>query len=351
MLHKQRMSPEEIRNICEQNPKMRARDIAAMFGIKEVQLVSAFCGHRNARIRMEMDNIFRGLANVGEVLALTRNESAVHEKVGVYDKYHSGKHASMMLGEAIDTRMFPKHFVHGFLVKKETDKGIKQSLQFFDAQGDAVHKIHSCSSTDMLAWDKLMEELHHSDQTQELDCVGRSINEYADEPIKLVEQLKSQWEKMTDTHQFVGIIRKLKLSRHQAVKIIGDEFAWKIDKKSIEKMMRQSADKQLPIMCFVGSQGCIQIHSGPIQNIKRMGHWLNIMDEGFHLHLRTDQIEDVWVVRKPTDKGHVTSIEAYNASGELVIQFFGKRVEGHDEREIWRDIVEGLQRFSVNRAA
>lgn len=343
--------PSEIRNFCEQNPNMRERDLATMLGIKEAQLVSAFCGLRNMRIDVNMDKIFLGLANVGEVLALTRNESAVHEKVGIYDKYYSGAQASMMLGETIDTRMFPKHFVHGFPVRKETGEGVKQSLQFFDAQGDAVHKIHTRPETDMSAWDLLVNELIHIDQTQELNCLEKKPVEYAKNPFDLVEPLKAQWEKMTDTHQFVGIIRKLNLSRYQAVKIIGDQFSWKVDKSSVEDMMRLSADKQLPIMCFVGSQGCIQIHSGSIQNIKTMGHWLNVMDEGFHLHLRIDQIADIWVVRKPTDKGHVTSIEAYNSSGELIIQFFGKRVEGHDERETWRQIVENLPRISADQAA
>ena len=43
-------------------------------------------------------------------------------------------------------------------------------------------------------------------------------------------------------------------------------------------------------MCFVGNRGCIQIHSGPIQDIKPMGPWINIFDETFHLHLRLDHV-------------------------------------------------------------
>jgi hypothetical protein len=37
-------------------------------------------------------------------------------------------------------------------------------------------------------------------------------------------------------------------------------------------------------MCFVGNRGCIQIHTGPVKNIKIMGPWLNVMDPGFNLH-------------------------------------------------------------------
>jgi 2-keto-4-pentenoate hydratase/2-oxohepta-3-ene-1,7-dioic acid hydratase in catechol pathway len=46
---------------------------------------------------------------------------------------------------------------------------------------------------------------------------------------------------------------------------------------------------------------------------KPMGPWINILDETFHMHLRTDHIRELWAVRKPTSDGHVTSLEAYEA--------------------------------------
>jgi putative hemin transport protein len=104
-------------------------------------------------------------------------------------------------------------------------------------------------------------------------------------------------------------------------------------------------------MCFVGNRGCIQIHSGPVKSIKPMGPWINVLDETFHLHLRTDHIQEVWAVRKPTKDGHVTSLEAYNAEGEMIIQFFGKRKEGSDERAEWREIMENLPRAGTSVAA
>ena len=97
-------------------------------------------------------------------------------------------------------------------------------------------------------------------------------------------------------------------------------------------------------MCFVGNRGCIQIHSGPVKEIRPMGPWLNVMDETFHLHLRLDHIREVWAVRKPASEGHVTSLEAYDAAGRLIIQFFGKRNEGAFERDDWRGLVETLPR-------
>lgn len=341
----------EIRDFCANNAKMRERDIANMLNIKEAQLVAAHVGYGNTRLNCNMGKIFSELAGVGEVLALTRNESAVHEKTGVYDAYHAGKFASMVSNEQIDLRFFPKHFTHAFHVEKETDHGLKQSIQFFDAQGDAVHKVHTKPKTDMTAWSELVGQLHHQDQTDLIDIVPEPEETTLDNPDAVADKLREKWSNMTDTHQFTMMVKNLNITRYQAVNTIGDDYAWRIDPSSIEALMSLSANEQLPIMCFIGNRGCIQIHSGPIQKIKRMGNWLNILDDGFHMHLRSDQIDQVWGVRKPTDKGHVTSVEAYDACGKLVIQFFGKRIEGNDERKSWRFIVENLPRIRSSQAA
>ena len=102
---------------------------------------------------------------------------------------------------------------------------------------------------------------------------------------------------------------------------------------------------------FVGNNGAIQIHTGPVANIQPMGPWINVMDPTFHLHLRQDHITECWVVRKPTKDGHVTSLEAYDAKGEMIIQFFGKRKEGNVELAAWRDILDGLPRVDASVAA
>jgi len=346
-----KISPADIRQARADNPKLRERDLADQLKISEAEFVAAWCGETATRLKIDMDAIFGELQAVGEVLALTRNESAVHEKIGVYDNYHSGNHASMMLGADIDTRMFPKHFVHAFEVTKATENGPKRSLQIFDAHGDAVHKIHLREKSNLHAWSKLIASLHHEDQSQTVSVTAAEKPAIHPNPQEVAQELRERWEKMTDIHQFAMILRKLKLSRHQAVTGIGEDLAWPIDPDGINAMMMHAANDQLPIMCFVGSRGCIQIHSGPIETVKPMGPWLNIMDPTFHLHLRTDHIAQAWAVRKPTDKGHVTSVEAYNAEGELIIQFFGQRAEGKHEREDWRFIVENLPRVNRDRAA
>lgn len=352
MNHHVKLTAEDIRQARLDNPKKRERELARELGISEAEFVAAWCGDTVIRVSPDLPTILPRLEEVGEVMALTRNESAVHEKIGVFDNYIPGGHVSMMLGKNIDMRIFSGKWAHAFAVEKNDGENTRRSLQFFDAQGEAVHKIHLRPDSKLDIWQKLISDITVTDQSSNVEVtVKEDETPFLEEVTpEVVETLRKRWAKMTDVHQFMMILRKLKLSRHQAVHHGGEDFAWQLDTSAVNAMMQHAVNDKLPIMCFVGNHGNIQIHTGPITNIKTMGPWLNIMDPTFHLHLRTDHITEVWAVRKPGDKGHVTSLEAYNSDGEIIIQFFGKREEGQEEREGWRFIMENLPRLSSEAA-
>jgi putative hemin transport protein len=341
-----RPAPNEIRLARADNPKMRERDLAAQLGISEAELVAAHCGDGALRIEPRVNDLLTGLEAVGEVMALTRNESAVHEKIGVYDKVVTGTHNAMVLGEQIDLRIFPKIWAHGFAIEKRDGDEIKRSLQFFDGSGEAVHKVHLRAGSDVHAYRKLVATLAFADQRQTVD-LETSDNDQpeASDTAAGVDDLRERWSRLTDVHQFFGMLKALKLGRQQAVRMVGADYAWLLDPDALGAMLHHAAAGDIPIMCFIGNRGCIQIHSGPVKAIKPMGPWINILDETFHMHLRTDHVRELWAVRKPTSDGHVTSLEAYDASGNMIIQFFGKRHEGEDERGDWRFLAEHLPRI------
>ena len=351
MNHLEKPAPEAIRQARGDNPKMRERDLAQQLGISEADLVAAQCGIDAVRVEPSVADLLPAMESVGEVMALTRNESAVHEKIGVYANVSVGKHNATVLGDDIDLRIFPSVWKHGFAIEKRDGDDVRRSLQFFDEAGEAVHKIHLRPASDIAAYERIVEMLKSADQSQTVVTSAVASTEPEEAPPGYLGELRERWGRMTDVHQFFGILRALKLSRHQAISSVGEDYAWPLYGDSVAAMMQQSVDGQLPIMCFVGSPGCIQIHSGPIHAIRPMGPWLNVMDPTFHLHLRLDHIGEVWAVRKPTKDGHVTSIEAYGADRRMIIQFFGKRDEGVAERPEWRSLVEALPRARQTVAA
>ena len=347
-----RKSAAEIRDIRAKHPEMRARDFARIHQISEGELVAAYVGQgTTTAIEADVEKLLNGLTGVGEIMALTRNESCVSEKIGPVEKVHVSPHAAMVLGAQIDLRIFPKHWRHGYAVERTNDEGkVFRSLQFFDGQGDAVHKVHARETTDLAKWNALVAELTLAEQSDVLAVEPAPAPEAKGGPIDVAD-LRTRWQAMTDTHQVFGLLRELKLTRLEALKIIGSDLAWQLDHSAVAQLFNTAAETGVPIMAFVGNSGCTQIHSGLVKTIKPMGPWLNVMDETFHMHLRLDQIADVWAVRKPTEDGNLTSVEVFGADGEVIIHLVGTRERKQPERQEWRALAESLPVLNQARTA
>ncbi|KEJ88502.1 hemin-degrading factor [Sulfitobacter donghicola] len=338
-----KLSPEDIREMREFSPNLRARDFAEQNKISEAELLAAHVGQGVTQLKPHPDDIMWAAQQLGEVMALTRTLSCVHEKVGVYDNYHSGQHASMVLNGDIDLRMFPQHWQHAFAVENETEKGIQRSLQVFDAAGDAVHKIFLRDSSNSGEWQGIKDKLALQEQAQRLDVSPRQAPEAPKaDPAKL-DILQKEWARMTDTHQFLRLCSKLKMNRLGAYRIAGAPFVRALETSAVDQMLNLVQERGTEVMVFVGNKGCIQIHSGPIETLKPMGPWQNVMDPSFNLHLRLDHIAEVWAVEKPTQRGMAVSVEAFDKDGAIILQVFGVGREGRDSRPAWREIVKTLQ--------
>jgi putative hemin transport protein len=346
-------APQDIRAARADNPKLRDRDLADRLGISEAALVAADTGRGVTRIAAHPDALVPRLATLSEVMALTRNDSAVHEKVGTYANYTPGQHAAMVVTEEIDLRIFPRHWVHAFAVERAGEGGVRRSLQVFDAAGDAVHKVHLRAGSDIAGWQALVADLAEADQS---DTVATSLREPAEAPKAdpgKADVLRQEWRKMTDTHQFLRLVSKLKMNRLGAYRIAGAPFARPLAPASVNAALEAVAAAGIPFMVFVGNRGCIQIHSGPIHLLQPMGPWQNVMDPGFNLHLRRDHVAEVWAVEKPTARGPAISVEAFDATGGLILQAFGyrKEREGIDHTAPWSGIVAGLPTAPVGEMA
>lgn len=349
-------TPEQIRDFRRETPKMRERDIAARLNISEAALVAAEVGLTATRIDPAPYHLLAHAEGFGEIMALSRNDSAVHEKIGVFENIKNGKQAAIVLGENIDLRIFPSRWAHAFAVTKTDDEGAeKLSLQYFDMTGTAVFKVHFRPASNIEAYREFVEKYRVEDQSQTITTKDFTAHdaEYARDPNAVdVELLRDRWSALTDTHQFFGMLNDLKVHRQTAIATVGDDYAYRLADDAVSTMFHNAAAaEELPLMVFVANNGIVQIHSGPVSRIVEMGPWINVMDPTFHLHLRRDHIAETWLVRKPTSDGHVTSVEAFNSNGEMIIQFFGKRLEGHAERPVWRALAESLPRYAQSAAA
>ena len=321
----------------------RPIDQAAALGISEGEWLTAHQKEaRFTRLQTPASAIVEALPPLGPVMALTRNTSCVHEKDGAYANIEITGAMGLVLNHAIDLRMFLTHWVHACAVETPLDDGaIRHSLQFFDAQGAAVHKIFTRSGTDMAAWADLVARFTQEDR--DAPIVARAarapIADRPDADID-VEGLRAGWDNLTDVHDFFALLRKKGVGRRQALRLVGAPYARAISPRSVRWLLEEAATRAVPIMCFVGNQGCIQIHSGPVHRVVAMGPWLNVLDPGFNLHLREDHIADAFVVWKPQADSAVHSVELFDAAGTLICQLFGERKPGLPELESWKGLID-----------
>jgi putative hemin transport protein len=337
---------------ARQTPRSRHRDIAQALGISEGELIAAHCGPfepaesplKARRLRGDWPQILAGLEAVGEVMALTRNESCVHEKVGVYSKTSVNGHVGLVLGGAIDLRVFYGQWAHGFAAEERlTDGAVQRSLQFFDTQGQAIHKVFLKPASNLAAYHGLVAEFGSARVSAgiTITAAAAKVAEKSDAEIDLAG-FQAAWTSMRDTHEFFGILKKFGLSRTQALRLAPTDYAHAVPVASAHEVLTRAAQDGTSIMVFVGNPGMIQIHSGPVQRVEVMGPWLNVLDEGFNLHLREDHIARAWLVKKPTSDGLVHSVELFDAQGETIAMFFGERKPGVAERCDWRKLLASL---------
>jgi putative hemin transport protein len=335
----------------------RHRDIAAAIGISEGELIAAHVasqdrvrddlpGLTSARLRPEWPALMAALPTLGEVMALTRNASCVHERTGRYEQVSGEGPVGLVLGPEIDLRVFYRQWAHGFVVHETfagPDKPGQRSLQFFDASGTAVHKVFAKPATDLQAWVALTERFLAVEQEagfQPQQPQARA-SEKADDRVDL-GAFREGWAGLRDTHAFFGLLKQHGLARTQALRLAEPRFAQAVDNGSARELLQAAAEGAVPIMVFVGNPGMIQIHSGAVKRVQVLGPWLNVLDPRFNLHLREDHIAQSWVVRKPTSDGVVTSLELFDAQGETIAMFFGERKPGRPELCGWRVIADRL---------
>jgi putative hemin transport protein len=316
--------------LMRQEPRLRIRDAAERLGTTEAALV-ALSGATT--LRPDWSALFHALPALGSIMALTRNDHAVHERHGRFEEVSAGPGHILVTGPDIDLRLFPGRWAHGFAVDGE-----RPSLQIFDVDGQAVHKIFMTAQTDRLNWAALIARFT-CDAAAAPPLLAAPRHGPATEADVDARALRQDWLGLRDTHDFFGLLRRHKASRRQAFRLAGEDLAQPLDPAAARTTLEFAAAREVPIMVFVGNRSAIQIHTGPVRRLAATPGWFNVLDPRFNLHLREGGVAEAWRVVKPTEDGAVTSIELLDAAGETIALLFGARKPGQAERQDWRAVV------------
>ncbi|NNE99652.1 MAG: hemin-degrading factor, partial [Pyrinomonadaceae bacterium] len=183
----------------KENPKVRIRDAAVTLGVSEGELLATGVGDNVVKLNNDFKELMRDLHELGRVMALTRNDEIVHERKGVYENARTEMAHGMALfvNPDIDLRIFTNCWHFGFAAEVENPRGTLRSIQIFDQDGSAVHKIYLTDRSDVDAYDALVKKFSADDQTRAL-IVTPKPEKKADRPDDEIdiEGLRKAWEGM-----------------------------------------------------------------------------------------------------------------------------------------------------------
>jgi putative hemin transport protein len=302
------------------HPRQYLRDAAADLGVSELELLLASTPGAHTLLRTDdLAGLLGALGSLGPVKTMTRNDSVVLERVGAFASPTFFGSVGQVLGD-IDLRIFSGHWCHA--VATHPSEG-RASIQWFDGAGVAVHKVHLEPSPPfavlMAAWRAEVTDVSVTPAAAETPARTAPSD---------VMAFRAEWDVLTDTHEFHGLLRRHGLSRIAALEAADAPRARRVPPAALALLLEGARDRSLPIMAFVGNRGVIQIHSGVPVRVARTPGWLNILDPEVNLHVREDDIAEAWVVRKPASGGVIASLECFDRHGRDVLLVFGKR---HDD--------------------
>lgn len=320
-------------------PKLRARNAAARLGVSEGELLAARCGDGVIRLRPDFHELLNELVKIGQVLTITRNEYAVHEKRGYYSNLQLGEHIGGAFDHNINLRLFFNNWAHGFAVSEQG----RDSLQIFDRDGTSVHKIYHTDNSDPDAWQRIVKDFRSHDQTPGMTPQAARQPYAAQSPDQVdTTNLLEQWRAIEDIHEFWSMLRDHKLRRLDALRLATPDLARQVAPDAWRALLGNAAKTGLPIMIFTRSPGVAQIHTGPIHKLVEAGDWFNILDPTFNLHMRPEAVSEAWVVYRPTKTGGQTSLELYHENGQLISHVFGAVNTQAPELRGWRALLSDM---------
>ncbi|PHV33177.1 hemin-degrading factor [Janthinobacterium sp. BJB312] len=345
-----------------EQPKLQIRDAARALGVSEAQLLATNIGKGVTRLQADGNQpreIMRAALDLGVVQAITRNENGVIETTGVASKFKQAGDKSEQadakdpetqarqrniaggyLGGQIDLRFHFENWKYAFAVEQAGRDGKPtRSLQFFDANGTAVHKIYLRNEPGVAVYDKLVATFRLPQQSAELNVLAMAPKaaEKPDAEID-VKEFQLAWKDMTDVHQFAQIMREFHLTREQALRLAPAGVVERVTPQALRTLLENAAKDKVAIMVFLGNEGLTQIYSGKIEKTMAAGGFFNVLDPDFNLHIRDTALRSGWVVKR----GGVTSVEFFDNDGTQVVSFFGVRERGKPQPQSWVDLADSL---------
>jgi putative hemin transport protein len=301
--------------------------------------------HRARALDEPVDLLFDWLPGFEKVIASTANGCAVMSEVGVYQR-------PMLVGddltfdnEGVAIRLQPAAV--DTMVALDADKlnRVPPSLQLFDASGAATHTCYIASISDQLAFDVLMYGTRERELTQ---CLPSPVLSFLTEALCPVGSLPTQRFSDLDTSANLdACLLNGGVSRHDRLKSLAEDNAWKIDRQVILHLLRYLSDIRHPFALGVSNSSCLQLKRGRLDGLTRRGDLIELTMGACRTFFDPAAIGEFWVV----GSRHSLSLECYTKMGTCALSFIQDRAADSQFNQSWMEILSSLPRAGDRQTA
>ncbi|HEX5343060.1 MAG TPA: ChuX/HutX family heme-like substrate-binding protein [Duganella sp.] len=363
---------ERYEALRAEQPKLALRDAAARLNVSEAELLAANGIGKTVTRLQEGENvpreIMRRALDLGKVMAMTRNENAILERTGVATRLKPQEEVTGLdadkekerearlrniaggyLGGEIDLRFTFKNWKYAFaVVQPGKDGAVSRSLQFFDAQGNAAHKVYVKSDAGVAVFDKIVADFRNPSQSADLKVAAAPVKKAPKPDSEVdVKEFQLAWNEINDVHQFNRLLSEFGVTREQGLRLGPVDKVQRIAPQAVRQLLEQAARQQVEIMAFLGNDSAIQIYSGKINKVQEAGGYFNVLDPEFNLHLRDSALVSGYIVKR----AGVVNVEFYDKDGHEVVSFFGVRSRENPVPQAWIDLTASLPKLDATKQA
>lgn len=300
---------EALAHQFTQHPDRRLEATAARFGISEVQLLTAACGPHVTRLASDRHELLSDLACLGPVCAGTGNHQAEQQQVLEYRRLRLSGERGLLLAGEYELQLDFATWQYGFAVSRPVRGGIEHSLHFFDARGQAIHRIRLISASDAFAYRMFVAAYRSADQSPELLL--------SHEPSTANGQA-TRTDIPTPSSDRPGGCQRT------------------IPTTLLIELLHSLMDVNLCISVKLGNAGAMHTWHGFVDSVRCDDGRILLQASDYRLALEESQLAGA---RLPCHSG---ALELYAASGETLATLAGPSARHPSQAEAWRCLLAAL---------
>jgi putative heme degradation protein len=327
--------------LAERGGRMYPRDAAKELGVSELELVAVLDGVEFWDARPE--DILGDLHQLGNVMSMVRSDHAVSEVNQTFPKWEPREGEKNTVSEGALTLQLDVERLKHILLKVD---GKRHSLQFFDASGACLQKVVVAARSDLGALAQLRSK-YALEKAPELKVEAGPALE-ADHAAVDPKAIQESWASLAGPQQANALFEKFNVKRWQGLEALGQDVAHCLKDLAPMTLLKHLADSKLAVRHSLSNGPVSQSFEGRFKNIQDAMGFSNVLDSGFNLHLRSDAVCGVWLLKSEGGEAEQYWIEVYGGDHELISSFsLAESSLGEEElsnaRSQWKAVVEALK--------